>query len=264
MKHYGLAIGLMLFTGFLTSCKSADLSQTKDYAPIFKPNFSTVNVAIIGDSQTAGDYGARLAKRVREDSKQRLLFFGGASSARIHHWIDGGFSAIPSSFFRSCESPAQSSCTPTLTPGKRTRSLKSIFTLFPEIDGYIVTLGDNHYYDPGSVRAYTKEMTKLLITSGKRCAFVTPTLALGKFANKDVIVDGIKQGLKDVEAEHGSACTLIDSYSFGGDVVKTINDKRIIEDSVRNDSMKLHPAGEGAHLWADRVFEKLMQDNFLD
>ena len=74
MKHYGLAIGLMLFTGFLTSCKSADLSQTKDYAPIFKPNFSTVNVAIIGDSQTAGDYGARLAKEVREDSSNVSCF----------------------------------------------------------------------------------------------------------------------------------------------------------------------------------------------
>ena len=248
----------------MTSCKSGGLSDVKDFPPIFKPNFPTVNVAVIGDSQTAGDYGARLAKRVREDSKQRLLYFGSASSARIHHWIDGGFSAIPSSFFRSCESPAEFNCNPILTPGKKTRSLNSILSLFPEIDGYIVTLGDNHYYDPGSVRAYTKEITKLLISSGKRSAFVTPTLALGYFSNKDKIVDGIKQGLQDVEAEYDSTCTLIDSYSLGDDVIKTINDKKVIENSVKNDSMKLHPAGDGAHLWADRVFEKLLQDNFLD
>jgi hypothetical protein len=245
---------------FTSACKYSSHSETKDL-PL---TFGVKNVAVLGDSQTAGDYGARLADRIIKDSQQRLLFFGGASSARIHHWIDGNFSAIPSNFFRSCESPGQNSCHPALSPGKKTKSIKSILAQFPEIDGYILTLGDNHYYDPASVKSFTKEISELLIKSQKRCAFVTPTLALGKFANKNQMIEGIKSGLNDVKAQYGRTCVFVDSYTFGGDVVKNSNDKAIIEDSVRGDYMKLHPAGKGAYLWADRVFEKLVNKNFLN
>ena len=221
-------------------------------------------VGVIGDSQTAGEYGAQLAKRILTDSKQRMTFFGGASSARIHHWIDGGFTAIPSDFFRTCESQSGDvSCNPSLKPGTKTRSLKSIISSFPEIDAFIITLGDNHLYDPVSAEPFTNEMTDFLIKSGKKCAFVSPTLGLGKFKNKETLMKSIVRGLEKTRTKHGTTCVFIDSYHMGKDVVKTTSDKSLLEASLERDYMKLHPSGEAAKLWANRVFEALVEKDFL-
>ena len=236
--------------------KSSDTSSL-DTSPI-------KTVAIIGDSQTAGEYGAQLASRVLNDSKQRMTYFGGASSARIHHWIDGGFAAIPADFFRTCESPSGDvSCTPSLKPGTKTRSINSIISSFPEIDAFIITLGDNHLYDPVSAEPFTNELTDLLLSKGKKCAFVTPTLGLGKFKDKETLMKSIERGLEKARSKYGRTCVFVDSYHMGKDVIKNQSDKATLEASLERDYMKLHPSGEGAKLWANRVFEALVEKDFL-
>lgn len=224
----------------------------------------TKNIAIIGDSQTAGDYGKRLAERIIYNSSQKLVYFGGASSARIHHWIDGGFTAIPSNAFRSCQSGGNQSCKPTLTANKQTQSIKSIMNQYPKIDSFIITLGDNHYYDPNSTASFTQELVEEIISAGRKCAFITPTIALGKFKDKSIMLAGIKQGIEKVRLKHSRTCLLIDSYTFGSDVIKTNPDRDLITKSLQADSMGLHPSGVGAKLWADRVFDKLLAERFLD
>lgn len=62
-----------------------------------------LQVAILGDSQSTGGYGQRLSELIRYTSRQRLSYFGAASSGRIGGWINGGFAPIPANAFYGCD-----------------------------------------------------------------------------------------------------------------------------------------------------------------
>ena len=112
-----------------------------------------LHVAVIGDSQSTGGYGQRLSDLILNAAKQRLVYFGAASSARINSWTYGGFSPIPANAYFGCDSATDArSCKPSMKPGQRTESIATIIKNNPYVDLYILTLGDNHIYDPASVR----------------------------------------------------------------------------------------------------------------
>ncbi len=71
-------------------------------------------VAVLGDSQSTGTYGQRLSELIRSESKQRLSYFGAASSGRIGAWVNGGFAPIPAGAFFGCD--AQTSRHVSATP----------------------------------------------------------------------------------------------------------------------------------------------------
>jgi hypothetical protein len=128
---------------------------------------------------------------------------------------------------------------------------------------YIITLGDNHFFDPASVKSELPRLIKPILNSGARCAFVTPTEGLGQFANKTTLIVNLKAANESVRAELGRSCTLIDSYTVGKDVLKNNSDLQLMRDAVSGDPMKLHPRGAGAKLWAERVFETLKNQGLL-
>lgn len=222
------------------------------------------HVAVLGDSQSTGVYGQRLSDLIRFASKQRLSFFGAASSGRVGSWVTGGFTPIPAGAYFGCESrdPAKS-CAPVQNSSKRTSSINSILQNFPLIDMFIITLGDNHFYDPASLRSEIPRLIKPILYAGSKCAFVTPTEGLGQFSNKLKVIDSLTAGLRDVEQAMGKTCQLIDSYTVGKDVLKNEADLQLMRNAVSADPMKLHPRGAGARLWAERVFDALVARNML-
>ena len=224
-----------------------------------------LQVAILGDSQSTGGYGQRLSELIRYTSRQRLSYFGAASSGRIAGWINGGFAPIPANAFYGCDAFSDArSCAPAFQAGKRTESIANIIANHPYIDLYILTLGDNHFYDPASVKIELPRLIKPILNTGAKCAFVTPTEGLGQFANKLTLIGNLKSAIDAVQKETGKTCAFIDSYNVGKDVLKNNADLQIMRDSVSTDPMKLHPRGAGAKLWAERVFEKLKDLRLID
>lgn len=224
-----------------------------------------LQVAILGDSQATGGYGQHLSELIRYTSRQSLSYFGAASSGRIGGWINGGFAPIPANAFYGCDAFSEArSCTPAFQEGKRTESIAKIIANHPYIDLYIITLGDNHFYDPASVQTELPRLIKPILNTGAKCAFVTPTEGLGQFANKLTLVGNLKSAIDTVQKETGKTCAFIDSYNVGKDVLKNDTDLQIMRDSVSTDPMKLHPSGAGAKLWARRVFEKLKDLRLID
>lgn len=224
----------------------------------------TTHVAVIGDSQSTGAYGQRLAELIRFASHQRLSFFGAASSGRIGSWVYGGFSPIPAGAYFGCESyKSENSCTPASHPGKKTTAISSILKNHPQVKLFIITLGDNHFYDPSSVRVEIPKLINPVLSSGAQCAFVTPTEGLGQFSNKLNLIRNIIDSLNDVKSSTGKTCALIDSYTVGKDVLKDDADLQLLRQSVSADPMKLHPRGAGAKLWAERVFKALVDRKLL-
>ena len=219
---------------------------------------------MIGDSQSTGGYGQRLGELIRFASKQRLSFFGAASSGRIGSWVYGGFSPIPAGAFYGCESlSSEKSCTQAAQPGKKTTSISSILKNHPQIKVFIITLGDNHFYDPASVQTELPKLINPILSSGAQCAFVTPTEGLGQFSNKLNLIQNIVASLNEVKASTGKTCALIDSYTVGKDVLKNNAALQLLRQSVSADPMQLHPRGAGAKLWAERVFKALVERNLL-
>lgn len=266
MSAFGLGL-LLLAAG----CKALPKSPTPEVSNPNQPQqivgsqISTIReVAVLGDSQSTGGYGQRLSELIRYASQQKLSYFGAASSGRIGSWINGGFAPIPAGAFYGCDaSTAEKSCTPSTQPGKRTEAIANIIAKHPFIDLYIITLGDNHFFDPASVKSELPRLIKPILNSGARCAFVTPTEGLGQFANKTTLIANLKAANESVRAELGRSCTLIDSYTVGKDVLKNNSDLQLMRDAVSGDPMKLHPRGAGAKLWAERVFETLKNQGLL-
>lgn len=222
------------------------------------------HVAVLGDSQSTGAYGQRLSDLIRYASKQRLNFFGAASSGRVGSWVTGGFAPIPAGAYFGCESrDPVTSCAPIHNSGKRTSSITSVLQNFPFIDLFIITLGDNHFYDPVSLRNEIPNLVKPILVAGAQCAFVTPTEGLGQFSNKLKVIENLTAGLRDVERAIGKTCQLIDSYTVGKDVLKSDADLQLMRNAVSGDPMKLHPRGAGARLWAERVFKALVAKKLL-
>jgi hypothetical protein len=253
--------GCELQEGFVFAQHVAEASLASD----LKNGQAAKHVAILGDSQAAGSYGARLGDLIRNNTSAKLNFFGSACSAQIYHWVKGGFTAIPSSCFQTCESNDNSpSCPPTMSPGMQTKRIASILSNHPKIDLFIITLGDNHF---GSNSTITSDvpllLNPILSEPGRSCVWVTPTRGLGKFANKESLIKTLMDALAGVKAKWGRGCTIVDSYHLGKDVVKTDSDMKVMNDSLESDPMKLHPQGAGAKLWADRVIEKLLRDGIL-
>jgi hypothetical protein len=221
-------------------------------------------VAIVGDSQSAGPYGANLSDLIRNNTTAKLNFFGGACSAQIRHWVEGGFTAIPSACFRTCESDdAAPSCSPQVIPGTQTKRIASIIANHPKVDLFIITLGDNHFDSPSTVTREVPLLVNPILEAGRSCVWVTPTRGLERFANKEQLIKTLTDALAAVKAKMGRGCTLVDSYRQGADVLKTNSDLKVMNDSLLNDPMRLHPQGAGAKLWADRVLEKLLKDGVL-
>lgn len=224
-----------------------------------------LEVAVIGDSQSTGGYGRRLSELIRQSSKQRLVYFGAASSARMGSWVNGGFAPIPSNAYFGCESETDArSCAPSMQSGRRTESINAILRRNSFADLYILTLGDNHFYDSASVRNELPQLVKPILSTGAKCAFVTPTKGTGRFADKRTLISNIKSALDAVKNQIGSTCTLIDSYTVGQDVLKSNADLLLMRDSVSADPMGLHPQGTGARLWAERVFQALLDRKMLN
>ncbi|MEN9530005.1 MAG: hypothetical protein RI932_1878 [Pseudomonadota bacterium] len=221
-------------------------------------------VAVLGDSQSTGGYGQRLSELIRYASQQKLSYFGAASSGRIGSWINGGFAPIPANAFYGCDAyTSDKSCAPSTQPGKRTEAIANIIAQHPYIDLYIITLGDNHFFDPASVKSELPRLIKPILNAGARCAFVSPTEGLGQFANKTTLISNLKAANESVQAELGRSCTFIDSYTVGKDVLKNNSDLQLMRDAVAGDPMNLHPRGAGAKLWAERVFEALKLVNLV-
>jgi hypothetical protein len=221
-------------------------------------------VAVLGDSQSTGTYGQRLSELIRFASKQRLSYFGAASSGRIDGWVNGGFAPLPAGAFFGCDAQTNTrSCAPQILPNNRTEAVATILSQHRYVDLYIITLGDNHFFDPASVRRELPRLVKPILSSGARCAFVTPTEALGQFADKRTLIGHIKFAVDSIEKDTGRTCTLVDSYTVGGDVLRNNNDLALMRDAVSADPMKLHPRGSGARLWAERVFETLVSKGLL-
>lgn len=224
-----------------------------------------LHVAVIGDSQSTGGYGQRLSDLILNAAKQRLVYFGAASSARINSWTYGGFSPIPANAYFGCDSATDArSCKPGMKPGQRTESIGSIIKNNPYVDLYILTLGDNHIYDPASVRAELPGLLKPILKTGARCAFVTPTVGVGRFSDKETLIGNLKSALDGVKSELGSTCYFIDSYHVGQQVLKTQSDLQTMRNASAQDPMGLHPQGSGARLWGERVFEALVNLGLLD
>jgi lysophospholipase L1-like esterase len=223
-----------------------------------------MQVAVIGDSQSTGGYGQRLSDLIRYASKQQLVYFGAASSARVGSWVSGGFSPIPANAYYGCDSGGVArSCAPSLQSGRRTESISSIMKRNSHADLFILTLGDNHFYDPASIRSELPQLVKPILSSGAKCAFVTPTEGTGRFADKRNLLSNIKSALADIKTQTDTTCEVIDSYSVGADVLKTNTDLQHMRNSVSADPMGLHPQGAGARLWAERVFEALAARGLL-
>ena len=226
---------------------------------------SATHVAILGDSQSTGLYGQRLFELIRYTSKQKISYFGAASSARIGSWIHGGFYPIPINAYFGCDAKTEtSSCTPSTQTATKTESINSILSRHPYVSLYIITLGDNHFYDPASVKNELPRLIKPILTSGANCVFVTPTEGLGQFSNKLTLIANLKSAIGSLKTELGRTCTLIDSYTVGKDVLRNESDLQMMRDSVSQDPMKLHPRGPGAKLWAERVFDALKQQELLN
>jgi hypothetical protein len=248
------------------SCKNVNSDENRLVSAVTDAQNSpqVSNVAIIGDSQSTGGYGQRLGELIRFASRQKLSFFGAASSGRIGSWVQGGFAPIPAGAYFGCESSSpDKSCTPTTLAGKKTNTIGSILKNHPKVNLFIITLGDNHFFDPNSVRTDLPKLVKPILISGAKCAFVTPTEGLGQFSNKLKLIQNIVTSLNDIKESNGQTCTLIDSYTVGKDVLKNNSDLQILRQSVSSDPMKLHPRGAGAKLWAERVFNALIQRNLL-
>lgn len=227
-------------------------------------NTDIMQVAVIGDSQSTGGYGQRLSDLIRYASKQQLIYFGAASSARVGSWVSGGFSPIPANAFYGCDSGGVArSCAPSMQGGRRTESISSIMKRNSNADLFILTLGDNHFHDPASIRSELPQLVKPILSSGAKCAFVTPTEGTGRFADKRNLLSNIKSALADIKTQTGTTCELIDSYTVGADVLKSNADLQHMRNSVSVDPMGLHPQGSGARLWAERVFEALTARGLL-
>ncbi|NBW80270.1 hypothetical protein EBR21_00815 [bacterium] len=256
------------------SCVPKNIPRTTDVRGSSAPQSSSsrgaetsgiLHVAVLGDSQSTGGYGQRLADLIRNASVQRLVYFGAASSARIGSWVDGGFTPIPYSAYFGCDSQTDAhSCAPQMQPGRQTQSIATIVRQHPYVDLYVLTFGDNHFYDPSSARRDIPRLVTPILKSGAKCAFVTPTEGVGKFANKLELIRQIKLGLDDVESANGSTCVLVDSYTVGGDVLKTDSDLQLMRNASAQDPMGLHPQGSGARLWGERVFDALLKRGLLD
>lgn len=249
-----------------SSNKQGDIHQLQSStAAPSRPTAENIRqVALIGDSQSTGGYGQRLSELIRQTSEQQLVFFGAASSARIGSWIYGGFSPIPANAYYGCDSSGESrSCAPSMQGGRRTEPVSAILKRNSHADLFILTLGDNHFYDPASVRNELPLLVKPILNSGATCAFVTPTEGAGRFADKRNLIANIKAALTDIKNQTGKTCELIDSYSVGADVLKNNSDLQKMRSSVSADPMGLHPQGAGARLWAERVFEALTARGLL-
>lgn len=245
--------------------ESPGLSEQQSTTARSAENTGILNVAVLGDSQSTGGYGQRLADLIRNNSVQRLVYFGAASSARIGSWVDGGFTPIPYSAYFGCDSGAVArSCAPQMQLGRQTQSIATIVRQHSFVDLYVLTFGDNHFYDPSSARRDIPRLVTPILKSGAKCAFVTPTEGVGKFANKLELIRQIKLGLEDVKNANGSTCALVDSYTVGGDVLKTDSDLQLMRNASAQDPMGLHPQGSGARLWGERVFEALLKLRLLD
>lgn len=263
----------LVCAGSITAC-SGELAPTvndlnssthiQDVTTSLKEKSQTTHVAILGDSQSTGTYGQRLGELIRFASQQKLNFFGAASSGRIGSWVNGGFSPIPAGAYFGCESNnSAQSCTPSFQSSKKTVSIGTILQKFEKVDLFIITLGDNHFYDPSSARVELPRLIKPILLAGAQCAFVTPTEGLGQFSNKLSLMKNLISALDDVKSSVGKTCTLIDSYTVGKDVLKNNSDLQLMRRAVSSDPMKLHPRGAGAKLWAERVFAALVSRNLL-
>lgn len=245
-------------------------SEATSPQSLTKPSSSAENdeilhVAVIGDSQSTGGYGQRLSDLILNAAKQRLVYFGAASSARISSWTYGGFSPIPANAYFGCDSETDArSCKPSMRPGQRTEPIATIIKNNPYVDLYILTLGDNHIYDPASVRSELPALVKPILKSGARCAFITPTVGVGRFSDKETLISYLKSALDGVKSELGSTCSFIDSYHVGQRVLKTQSDLQTMRNASAQDPMGLHPQGSGARLWGERVFETLVNLGLLD
>lgn len=272
-----LRLALFLMGSVLPACLPTQTGEQKQGegspAPLL-PQSSTgsvreesqapTHVAVLGDSQSTGVYGQRLSDLIRYASTQKLSYFGAASSGRIGGWINGGFSPIPANAYYGCDAFSDSrSCGPTMQAGARTESIQSILANHPYVNLFIITLGDNHFYDPASVKSELPRLIKPILSRGARCAFVTPTEGQGAFANKLDLIANLKAAVTGVEKETGRTCTLIDSYNVGGDVLLNNSDLALMRSSVSADPMKLHPRGAGAKLWAERVYAALVKRGLL-
>jgi hypothetical protein len=219
-------------------------------------------IAIITDSQGSAEFGKHLHGRIRSDTPHAINYYSAFCSARIDHYVKGGFTGIPRNCTKYCESKG-SSCTITSATGRTSQSAKTIMAQNPAIDSFVIVLGDNHFSYPAGIKTWIPKLVKPIIEANKKCFWVSPTVGIGKFTNKDQVIDRIKQGLASVERELGRTCTLIDSYNVGGDVLKSNSDKAVVVKSLRNDPMGLHPSGAGARLWADGVYSAI-KDKFCD
>ena len=253
--------GCELQEGFVFSQHVTAVSQGSDS----KNSRVAKHVAVLGDSQAAGSYGARLGNLIRNNTSAKLNFFGSACSAQIYHWVKGGFTAIPSSCFQTCESDDDSpSCSPRMVPGMQTKRIASILANHPKIDLFIITLGDNHFGSNSTIASDVPLLLNPILSEpGRSCVWVTPTRGLGRFANKESLIKALMDALAGVKAKWGRGCTIVDSYHLEKDVLKTDSDLRVMNDSVARDPMLLHPGEAGAKLWADRVMEKLLREGVL-
>jgi hypothetical protein len=249
----------------LSSTDARDAAEAQSTTLRGAETSGILHVAVLGDSQSTGGYGQRLADLIRNASVQRLVYFGAASSARIGSWVDGGFTPIPYNAYFGCDSATDArSCAPQMQPGRQTQSIATIVRQHPYVDLYVLTFGDNHFYDPSSARRDIPRLVTPILKSGVKCAFVTPTEGVGKFANKLELIRQIKLGLEDVKNANGSTCALVDSYTVGGDVLKTDSDLQLMRNASAQDPMGLHPQGSGARLWGERVFEALLKRGLLN
>lgn len=228
-------------------------------------NAAIASVAILGDSQSTGGYGRRLSELIRVSSKQRLVYFGAASSARIGSWVAGGFNPIPAGAYFGCASGSDGrSCSPSMQSAGRTESIAAVLRRPAAADLFVLTFGDNHFYDPTSVRTDLPKLVRPILGSGAKCAFVTPTEGTGRFADKRNLMANIKLALEDIKKSNGSTCTLIDSYNVGKEVLRTPADLQLMTQSISADPMGLHPQGTGARLWGERVFDALVWQKLLE
>ncbi|MEY3902449.1 MAG: hypothetical protein RL189_1755 [Pseudomonadota bacterium] len=268
-------VGISLLSSSLTACgtnvgqavenNQSDAETSSSAAELTRENSGIASVAVLGDSQSTGGYGRRLSELIRASSKQRLVYFGAASSARVGSWVSGGFNPIPAGAYFGCASGADGrSCVPSMQSAGRTESIASILRRPATADLFILNLGDNHFYDPTSVRNELPKLVGPILRSGAKCAFITPTEGTGRFADKRNLMANIKLALDDIKKASGSTCFLIDSYTVGKEVLRTSADLQLMRQSVSADPMGLHPQGSGARLWGERVFDALVGQKLLE
>jgi len=252
---------ILTFCLAASNCKNASelqLANGNDLLAAERQPEKIEEIAIIGDSQSTGVYGNRLAELIRSQSRSKLVYFGAASSARIDSWVNGNFSPIPSGAYFGCESvTGKQGCTPTVQPTKRTSSISKLIATYPSIDLYIITLGDNHFFDPSSVISSLPKLIRPILNSGAACVLVTPTVGSGQFANKSKLINNLKSANDMIKNAMGRSCAVIDSYSIGKEILNNQADLELMQSAVSADPMKLHPRGSGAKLWADRVFQSV-------